>query len=132
MLVMGFSVGAVAFGITELLSFMPPQIVEVEGLTPDRLFSTAGKPYMTAYLVYFGILFVVLRWWRQADPLRPRRFGFWNTAVVVLSAILLQALCPIPQGFLIALNCALAVQLAAPWVTTEHRRARQDELKPLT
>jgi hypothetical protein len=98
-------------------------------LTPNQLFSAAGKPYLTAYLAYFGVLFAVLRWWKQADPLRVKRFSFWGTTVTVLGAILLQALCPIPQGFLIALNCALAVQLAAPWVTSDRRRACHDEMQ---
>ena len=67
-----------------------------------------------AYLVFFAGAFAILRWWRQADPLRPSRLGIWRTAVCLLGALIVQVFVPFPSGFFILVCTAIAVQIAAP------------------
>ena len=74
-------------------------------------------PDLGLNLAYFGFLFPILRWWRQADPLRRSRFSLWSTAVCVLWAGLLGVAWPFPQpwGMMAAATIAISVQLSAPW-----------------
>ncbi len=122
MLVAGFVIGGVAFGITKILQFEPIQVLQLDGIEPNRLHAADGTPFATAYLLYFGLLFGLLPWWKQTDPLRRHRLSLFSTAVLVALAIILQGFCPIPQGFLVAATCSLAVQLASPWINPEARR----------
>ena len=73
---------------------------------------------MPAFLAYFGFLFVLLRWWRQADPVRSARLSLWATACTVLVAWVLNLFWPFPQpwGIMVAATMSIAVQLASPWV----------------
>jgi hypothetical protein len=53
--------------------FRPP----INWHTPvPHLYNPAGEPFKSAYAVYYASLFLVPRWWRQADPYRKKRFRF--------------------------------------------------------
>lgn len=82
-----------------------------------QLFKGNGGPSLIGYLAYFGILFLGLRWWKLADPLRERRFSIWTTFVYGLWAWVLSLFWPFPDADAIALavSIALAVQFASPW-----------------
>jgi len=93
-------------------------------------FHTAdGTPTLASYLVYFGLLFVVLRWWRQADPVRTSRLSLWATAWCIAWAWLLTLLWwfPQPWGLTLAGIIAMSTQLASPWVSPEDRVPRPQE-----
>ena len=49
----------------------------------------------------------LLRWWRQADPVRPARLSLWTTACTVLVAWVLNLFWPFPQpwGIMVAATC---------------------------
>ena len=85
------------------------------------MYGADGAPLLGAYMVYFGGLFVVLRWWRQADPLRKTRFSLLATTLCVLWAWFMHLLFSFPQpwGFVLAATMSVSVQLSAPWLPPE-------------
>jgi hypothetical protein len=126
MLAAGLAVGAVACGLAAFLAVDLPY--EGNGWTPrvdspvyghlQTFYSEGGVPKLTAYLAYFGFLYFILRWWKQADPTRGARLSVWSTVCVVFAAWLLNlAAWPFPQpwGFMIAGIIAVSIQLASPW-----------------
>jgi hypothetical protein len=74
---------------------------------------------------------VVLRWWRQADPLRQTRLSLWTTAVSAGWAWLLHLVWPFPQpwGFMLAMTISLAVQLSTPWFSPPKRAEIQHAME---
>jgi hypothetical protein len=124
MLAVGLVFGAIAFGAYQAL------MVEVtdqdqwtvhavsQDLLHEALYTADGIPRLGAYLIYFGGLFVILRWWTQADPLRKTRLSLLATGACVLWAWVMHIFCPFPQpwGLMMAAAISVAVQMAAPWV----------------
>ena len=84
---------------------------------------------MLPYLAYFGFLFVILRWWRMADPLRTVRLSLWSTVWCVAWAWLLAQVWwfPQPWGLMLAGVIAMSTQLASPWVPPEDRVPKLNE-----
>jgi hypothetical protein len=87
------------------------------------LYSVTGQPQTLAYAGYFGGLFLSLRWWLGADPLRSARLNLFTTAGTIVMGLLWYFFVPIPHGFMVAATTAVAVQLAAPWVPPRRRQA---------
>jgi hypothetical protein len=130
MLVVGLGVGLGSYALTQFLEFQPSLVitdpdfalVESSDLPPALHHLADGSPTVACYLAYFGGLFLVFRWWKQADPIRRARLSILATAVCVFGAIFLEALLQSRQGFLVAAITALAVQLSSPWMSPEERR----------
>ena len=127
LLLVGFAVGAGAWMLTEYMGFTPRYMAEpIEGLVldsaPNNFYTSRGTPQLPAYMAFFGVLFMVVRWWRQADPIRGSRVGIWATAACLLGALITQAFFPMPGGFLIPASVAVAVQSAAPFMDKVKRR----------
>ncbi|MEM7312766.1 MAG: bifunctional serine/threonine protein kinase/MFS transporter [Planctomycetota bacterium] len=127
LLFVGGIVGAAAVGLTQFIGFQPQYLPEpIEGLlldsAPNGFYTSRGTPQLPAYMAFFGLLFMVVRWWRQADPIRGTRMGIWATAACVLGALITQAFFPMPGGFLIPASVAVAVQSAAPFMDKKQRR----------
>jgi hypothetical protein len=104
-----------------------PRLVNVSGFHGDyqsSLMEGGGAPSLNGYLAYFAFLFPILRWWKQADPLRGTRLGVWATLVCATWAWLLNLAWPFPQpwGVMVAATIAIAVQLSSPWVDLKQRR----------
>lgn len=126
MLVVGLGVGWAAFGFEKLLLVdLPVDKAFAERLVnkgPDLLHTTRtlyaedGSPLAGAFLVYFGLLFLAVRWWRLADPQRTARLSLWATARTLLAAFVINLFWPFPQpwGLMVTAAVALSVQLAAP------------------
>ncbi|MBI82863.1 MAG: serine/threonine protein kinase [Planctomycetaceae bacterium] len=132
MLVMGLGVGAVSFGLSNWLLVEPTYLIsglsEISGSYPSSVYAPDGSPQLLAYLGYFAGLFVVLRFWKGADPMRTTRLSFWRTAGAVFWALLLHLFFPFPRGLLITGMIAIAVQLAAPWIdSSERARIRESQ-----
>ncbi len=131
MLAAGLAVGTAAWGIGSLLLVdLPDQAGWVAPAFSDETWLShafgKGGSSLTTYLVFFGGLLAVLRWWRPVDPLRRVRLSIGSTAVCLFWVWLMcQALCEFPQpwGFVVAATISVAVQLAAPWVTHAERVA---------
>jgi hypothetical protein len=94
---------------------------------PRAMLATEGVSRLAMFLAYFGFLLPILRWWRQAEPLRRSRFSLWSTAVCVFWAGLLGFAWRFPQpwGVLAAATMAISIQLAAPWIDYHRRFVRQ-------
>ena len=127
MMVTGLAFGVAAFATCDLLMIrlsanemfnvldLPRDII------PSSMYAADGSPHLTAFLAQFATLFVIVRWWRQVDPLRKTRFSLWATIVCVLWAMLIPW--QVPWGFLLAATISVAIQLSAPWMTS-HERSR--------
>ena len=121
----GLGVGAATGWFGHLLQVDPTYILSMDPLTagylPELLYAKIGSPTPYAFALYFGSLFLVLRWWRRTDPLRDHRLGLWSTITAPIAAVLLCLVFPIPRGFMIATCMTIATQLAAPWLTDKKR-----------
>ncbi len=92
---------------------LPPDII------PSGMLSADGAPSLAAFLTYFATLFLILRWWKQADPVRSTRFSLWATMVAVFWAMIIPW--QVPWGFMLAVTISVATQISAPWMTTQQR-----------
>jgi hypothetical protein len=124
MLVIGLGVGVAGWGLSEYLNVDLPRTVDVgrdlgEGVAIRLagLFRPDGAPLYWAFILFFGLLFLALRWWRQADPLRARRVSLGATALAVTAAWVIHIFCPFPQPWclMVAATISLATQLSSPW-----------------
>lgn len=124
MLVIGLLVGAAVSGTNDYLAIDLGQ----DGTTspamfqdfyPTHMVSAQGNPKLSAYMIFFAILFGCVRWWKQVDPLRKTRFSLWATLVSVLWSVVLPL--PQPWGMMIAATISVSVQMAAPWMPHKNR-----------
>ncbi len=124
MLAVGLMVGGGAFLLSQLLEVEPTYFLDTPTFHnyPTALFEPEGTPNALGYLGYFAGLFLVPRWWKQADLLRPARLSIWATLLCVLWSIVVFAFLPFPRGFMIAATVSIAVQLSAPWMTQAERK----------
>ena len=120
LMVIGFGVGAAAYGLASLLLVGLPAdaFPEAPYRMPDGFYGDGGHPLILAHLAAFGALFFIMRWWKQADPLRPTRLAFGALIVSVVIAGLVAGLTQFPQPWLsmVAGAVSVAVQLSSPWV----------------
>jgi len=131
MLLAGLAIGGAAFGTSQVLLVGPLDQDQwtahaFEGnQMMNTWYTSEGSPLWPAYLVYFGGLFVILRWWRQTDPLRRARLSLCATAMCVLWAWIVHMFCPFPQpwGFMLAAAIAVGVQMSSPWISPRQRVA---------
>ncbi len=130
MLVTGMLFGAVAYGLVNWLMVSLPYDERLTMAThwdlQHTFFAADGSPLLPAYLAYFGFLFVLPRWWLQANPVRNTRLSIWYTAVAVFWAwVPAVFFWPFPQpwGLMLAAIMAIAVQLASPWVPKDQRQS---------
>ena len=125
MMVAGLAIGVAAFAACDTLMirlstrdmFNPLQLPEY--IIPHGMYLADGTPGLTAFLANFATLFVILRWWRQVDPLRRTRFSLFATIACVLVAMLIPW--QIPWGFLLAATISVSIQLSAPWMNSSDR-----------
>jgi hypothetical protein len=127
LLVIGLGFGAAAFGLDNALLVNLPFEIQPQWKNdhiPANFYSLLdGSPLLPAFLTYFGFLFVLLRWWRQADPLRSVRLSLWTTVCTVFVAWVLNFFWPFPQpwGLMVAAIMSMSIQLASPWVPEANR-----------
>ena len=93
MLVLGLGVGFAAYGLyTWLLVQLPYDFHDqlAHGIMTARLrhgfYGPDGAPLIFAFLAYFGLLWLVPRWWRQAYLRRSTRLSIWSVVVTLFWA----------------------------------------------
>ena len=128
LMIVGMGLGIVACVVAETLMVRLPQDHEIPTATayqlPANFYSAADRrPLPMAYMAALGTLFVLLRWWRQTDPLRPTRLSLWSMFVSCFMAAVAAGIWSFPQPWLmmVAGTTSVAVQLASPWVPPRER-----------
>jgi hypothetical protein len=140
LLMLGGLVGGVAWWLANMLIVQVPSVGEPIGANWGVLSHEMLKwnmPHgganasLAMYVTYFAFLFVILRWWRQAEFTRNQRLSLWSVVVCVFWAWLLQFFWAFPQpaGMLVAGVTAFATQLASPWLPPSRRRALSQEVE---
>ncbi len=124
----GLLLGIAAFGLSRWLLFDLSAVdLGIEDFPtlwiPATMYDVDGTPLLAAFLVYFGSLLLVIRWWRLVDPLRRRVFQCGGVIWIGLAAWLLAELWrfPEPWGILVAVNMAVALQVASRWYSPRRR-----------
>ncbi len=109
--------GAGKFGDYMFHSFGPYQLIE------NLRFS--GAPSLAGYLVFFGGLLALRRWWWHCDSFRPGRFRAMSLLGTSMLALALVTVWAFPQwwGVMWAATISSVVQLAAAWVPPRDRAA---------
>ena len=129
-LVVGLGLGLWAFGVARFLQVIPPydpRLATLHLSLPPNFYDPSGQPRLLAYLAYYGTLFALIRWWRQADPLRRTRMSLWSLTVSALLAWIVANLWQFPQSWPIMVACTISasVQLASPWLHPRERSRRE-------
>ncbi|MGB9689704.1 serine/threonine-protein kinase [Thermogutta sp.] len=120
MMIAGFLLGAIGFFLSEYLKVdlpFDPRWPNIHDWQLPAAFYREGQPMLPAMVASFGTLFLFVRWWQLADPLRPRRFGFWGVFGPGVAAFLASTLWVFPAQWLVipAMGMGITLQLAAPW-----------------
>lgn len=128
---LGLVVGAFAFysASTFSVNLTELAIADVQLHSSADLLSL-GIPVFPAYLIYFAGLFGILRWWRQADPVRKTRLSVLNVMMCLVWAIIFSHLLNVPltANCIFAVVVSISVQLASPWIHPENREEIYAEL----
>lgn len=119
----GLAVGIVAWLVSVYLNI--PKEMLFSGDMGSRVSGWGARsvPAMPAYPIFFALLFLVVRWWRMADPLRRTRLSIWSVlwcAIWGAIAAELVGLDPVRHAIL-AIVIAVSVQLASPWIPVFRR-----------
>ena len=121
LMVIGMGVGAAAFGLSELLMVsLPPAAGYPQPLAyrlPLSFYAVDGRPLLMAHAACFGMLFLVVRWWLQTDPLRRTRLSLLRLVLSIVVAGVAAWVWQFPQPWLpmVAGTMSVSVQLASPW-----------------
>jgi hypothetical protein len=140
LLLLGGLLGAAAWGLGDVLLVHAPgwhEPMQVDaGLISQEMLdwsrpATGANPSLAAYVAYFAFLFVLLRWWRQAEYTRSARLSIWSVVVCLFWAWFLHLFWwfPQPTGMMAAGVIAVSIQLASPWMPPSRRRAVQLEVE---
>ena len=130
MMVVGLGLGVVAFvAAAAFMVNLPydPDFGQVPMFDlPATFYAADGSPRIMAFMACFGTLFLVLRWWRQADPMRKSRLSLWAIVFSGAVAALIAHLWQFPATWLamVAGATSVSVQLAAPWISPRNRFRR--------
>jgi hypothetical protein len=83
---------------------------------PDSWYSSNNVPSLPVFVVYFGALLAVPRWWRNVDPLRTARLRLVTIVAAAAWAWILHLILyfPQPAGVMVAVLVTVATQVSAP------------------
>ncbi|MEN6406297.1 MAG: serine/threonine-protein kinase [Thermoguttaceae bacterium] len=121
MLVVGMVVGAAAFAVSQWLLVRLPAgrnpLETIDVIEPTGFYGVDGRPLLLAFAACFGMLFALVRWWRQTSAARPARLRIRSLLAVLLAAYVVALLWHFPQPWLpmVAVIVSASVQLASPW-----------------
>jgi hypothetical protein len=140
LLAFGALVGIVAWFVGDTLVLKSPgwgePIDAGSGLITDELLELPRSqgnftPPLAVFMSYFAFLFVVPRWWRQAESIREKRVSLWWVAICVFWAWVVHLFWwfPQPTGMMLSAVMATATQLASPWMPPSRRRALSQQVE---
>jgi len=129
LMAVGLGLGAASFQTSEFLMVPWEKIaggdnVQIElfnrsiNRTWRGFYDANGIPVLAGHMAFFASLLWILRWWRQSDALRRKRFSVWTIVWSMLLAALVQGIFyfPGPWHVLLAGATSFVVQLASPWL----------------
>ena len=119
----GFGAGAVSYGIASWLHIDLSSLATIENRASNNEIVSATFNALPASLLFFSIIFGVLRWWRQADPLRRTRVSIWSVGLCMVWAIVLCRIVNLPavSGCILAFATSMSIQFASPWMSSDRR-----------
>lgn len=128
---LGLGVGAVAAVIQNFLMLNDSVLLQAsnDGVFSDRplgrlhIVTSTGMPTIAGFMMFFGLLFLIRRWWWQADSFRKSRFRISSALVTLVLGLVIGAILPFPEtlGATLALAISAVVQLSASWTPAEER-----------
>jgi hypothetical protein len=130
----GLAIGGVSLWLNQVLVATLPTTDQFHAahVAFDRIGShelveagTKAQPSSLGYMVFFGGLLALQRWWRQADSFRRKRLSIWTLIPASLVGLAITALIPFPTvwGIIWAAALSVTVQLSATWCSPSERVA---------
>ncbi len=124
MMVVGLAIGAFAYFAAGSCDINLAQMATEDFQTlQTQRFVFAGIPVFAAYLIFFAVLFGILPWWRQSDPIRRTRISILNVSICLVVAAVLSHLLSVALtgNCILAVVISISVQLASPWYHPNNR-----------
>ena len=128
MLSVGVCVGLFAFAVSGFLHLdwgLQTWVGEPE-LSPfaPEMFTESGGPKLLGFMLFFSGLFLILRWWKQADPIRRTRLSIWSVGLCLVWGMLIGQFFhfPLPWSCVLAVMISVATQISSPWLSPEQRQ----------
>jgi hypothetical protein len=130
MLAIGLLVGFVAVGVGSMLdmggilsSHASNQTTQLPFFQDHLHMIRDGQLKWPALVCCFCGLFVILRWWRQADPVRKTRLSIVGVGICIVWAVIFGSIFGVDLVWisLVAGMMAVATQLASPWIHPKRR-----------
>ena len=123
MVLAGFGVGVVSYGMARGLHTDLSSLATIENRGSFVGFVGSHLATLPACLLFFSVIFGMLRWWRQADPLRRTRVSVWSVGLCMVWAIVLCRVLNLPSvtGCILAFSVSMSIQFASPWIRPEQR-----------
>ena len=117
-LLVGCVVGELAWGLSRLLYVVLPDSREAafRSINSQALISDFGPTWL-GYIIFFGLLFGLRRWWWQTDSYRPKRFRIMSVALTMLVAagVMFTFEFAFGWGLVWAAVISSVVQLSSAW-----------------
>ena len=142
MMVAGLLLGAASFQLSEFLLIPWSSILNPNSDLQSKIFNNTFNrslkgfydaqqlPTLAGHMAYFAGLMWIVRWWRQSDSLRKKKFSLWAIVWSMLMAGLVQAVFyfPSPWCLWMAAITSLSVQIASPWIDPLQPQLGQSQL----
>lgn len=114
----------IAIGPWDTLAGEMLRVGSYDSPTAKAFRSGAVTVNLSAATAYFAFVFVILRWWRQAEFSRPDRVSVWSIVACSGAAFLMTFIWwfPQPAGAVLAGMIAFTTQLSSPWMPPSKRR----------
>lgn len=132
LIAVGCLVGAAGFWLHQNLMVDVDYDMWGRGGHAFALFETAGshslvngdsQPSLAGYILFFGALFGLRRWWRHTDAFRKKRFRVSTLLLTALAGFVLPMLFAFPHlwGLMWAVAISTVAQVSAVWVPPAQR-----------
>jgi eukaryotic-like serine/threonine-protein kinase len=127
---LGCLVGVAAFSLDKSMmlgldvhdySRVSPQIINAS-FVPNGL-SLDDCSRLVGYILFFGVLLTVRRWWYHVDSFRPKRVRVTSLAWTSIAALIITTIPQFPKdlAILFAVAASATAQAASIWVDPEQR-----------
>ena len=127
----GISIGAIAYFSAGSFDLKLAELTAADFTSMKTTsYVLESVPMLPAFLIFFGGLFGILRWWRLMDPVRRTRLSTLSVAFSLVWAIVLSHLLNVPLTLvcIFAVVISVSIQLASPWLHPTHREEISAEL----